>query len=61
MASMLIRQIYQRSPLFVTVDIFLDKGFRFQLAFSNECHDVLMMSMVLIVARSLMGLAKIKP
>ena len=41
---MLIRQLHQKSVLFVTIG-FLDKEFKFQPDVCNECHDVLMMSM----------------
>ena len=41
----LIRQANQKSVISVTTDIFLDKGFTFQLDVCNGCHDVSMMSM----------------
>ena len=31
--------------IFVTISIFLSKGFEFQLYVCNKCHDFLMMSM----------------
>ena len=40
----LIRQVHQRSVLFVTICIFLDKGFKFQSSSCNSCHNVLIMS-----------------
>ena len=45
--SMLIRQANRKSAIFVTIDIFLDKGFNFQPHVFNGCHDLLMMSMKL--------------
>ena len=42
---MLIRQANQKSVIFVTIGIFLDKWFKFQPDVCNGCHDVLMMSM----------------
>ena len=42
---MLIRQVNQKSAIFVTIGIFLNKGFKFQLNVCNGCHDLLMMSM----------------
>ena len=42
---MLIRQANQKSSIFVTVGIFLNKGFKFQSNVCNGCHDLLMMSM----------------
>ena len=42
---MLIRQANQKSAIFVTISIFLDKGFNFPPKVCNECHDLLMMSM----------------
>ena len=39
---MLIRQVYQKSILFVIIGIFLGKGFRFQPAVCNGFHNVLM-------------------
>ena len=45
--SMLIRQANRKSAIFVTSDIFLDKGFNFQPHVFNGCHDLLMMSMKL--------------
>ena len=40
----LIRQVHQRSVLFVTICIFLDKGFKSQSSSCNSCHNVLIMS-----------------
>ena len=40
---MLLRQVPQKSALFVTVEAFSDKGFAFQLFVCNRCHDVFMM------------------
>ena len=37
--------MHQKSVLFVTIGIFLDKGLKIQPDISNGCHDVLMMSM----------------
>ena len=34
---MLIRQMHQTSVLFVIIDIFLDKGFKFQSSVCNGC------------------------
>ena len=45
---MLIRQLHQRSFLFVTIDNFLKKGFRFKQTFCNGCHDILMTSILII-------------
>ena len=45
---MLIRQLHQRSFLFVTIDNFLKKGFRFEQTFCNGCHDILMTSFLII-------------
>ena len=42
---MLRRQVNQKSVIFVTIVIFLDKGFKFELDVWNGCHDVLIMSM----------------
>ena len=42
---MLIRQVNQKSAIFVAIGIFLDKGFKFQLDVCNGWHDPLMMSM----------------
>ena len=38
----LTRQLHQKSVLFITTGIFLDKGFRFQPTASNGCHDMFM-------------------
>ena len=41
----LIRQVHQKSVIFVTICYFLDKGFKFQPHWChNGCHNVLMMS-----------------
>ena len=45
---MLIREVNQKSTIFFTICIFLDKEFNFHLDVCNGCHDVLMMSMNLI-------------
>ena len=37
-----IKQINQKSMIFATIDLFLDKGFKFQPDVCNRCHDVLM-------------------
>ena len=42
---MSIRQANQKSEIFVTICIFLDKNFLFQRNVCNGCHDLLMMSM----------------
>ena len=42
---MLIRQVNQESTIFVTISIFLSKGFKFPLNVSNGCYDLLIMSM----------------
>ena len=46
---MLIRRAIQKNAIFITVCIFLEKGFSFQLCACNGCHDVLMMFMKLSV------------
>ena len=67
-----IKQINQKSMIFATIDLFLDKGFKFQPDVCNRCHDVLMMSldlsniailniMVLVIVVLLAKLAKVKP
>ena len=43
-ALMLIKQILQKSAIFVTIGIFLDKGFKSQPKVCNGCHDALMIS-----------------
>ena len=40
----LIKQVHQKSLIFVTIGIF-NKGFKFQPYVCNICHDLLMMSM----------------
>ena len=42
---MLIIQSNQKSVIFVTIGIFLNKGFNFQPYLCNRFHDLLMMSM----------------
>ena len=42
---MLTKQVNQQSAMFVTIGIFLNKGFKFQPNACNKCHDLLMMSM----------------
>ena len=42
---MLIKQANQKSAIFVTNGIFLNKGFKFQTNVCNRYHDLLMMSM----------------
>ena len=41
---MLIKQVHQKSMIFVTIGIFLIKGFKFQPNVCNRCHDLLIMS-----------------
>ena len=41
----LIKQTNKKSAIFVTIDIFSNKGFKFQPNLSNRCQDLLMMSM----------------
>ena len=41
---MLIKQANQKSAIFVTIGIFLNKGFKFQPNVCNRCHDLLIMS-----------------
>ena len=45
---MLIKQVHQKSVIFITIGIFLNKGFKFQRYVCNRCHDLLMMSINLI-------------
>ena len=42
---MLIRQANKESAIFVTIGIFSDKGFNFELHVCNGCHDISMLSM----------------
>ena len=42
---MLIRQENQKNAIFATIDIFLNKGFKFQPNVCNGYHDLVMMSM----------------
>ena len=37
----MIKQVHQKNLIFVTIGIFLDKGFMFQWYVCNGCHDVL--------------------
>ena len=41
----LIRQVNQKFATFLTIGIFLNKGFKFQPNVCNECHDLVMTSM----------------
>ena len=41
---MLIKQVHQKSMIFVTIGIFSIKGFKFQPNVCNRCHDLLIMS-----------------
>ena len=41
---MLIKQVHQKRMIFVTIGIFLIKGFKFQPNVCNRCHDLLIMS-----------------
>ena len=41
---MLIKQVHQKSAMFITIGIFLNYTFLFQLNISDRCHDLLMMS-----------------
>ena len=40
----LIRQVNQKSAIFVTIGFFKNKGFKFQPHVCNGCHNLLMMS-----------------
>ena len=42
---MLIRQTDKKSAIFFSIDIFINKGFKFQQNICNRCHYLLMMSM----------------
>ena len=42
---MLIKKSIQKSSIFSTIGIFLDKDFKFQPNVCNGCHDLSMMSM----------------
>ena len=68
---MLMRQANQKGVMFITIGIFLNKGFKFQPYVYNSCHDLLMISMtfsniailnieVLIIAALLAELAKVR-
>ena len=39
----LIREMHQKSVIFVTIDTFLDKEFKFEIYVCNGCHNELMM------------------
>ena len=39
---MLIKQANQKSAIFATISIFLNKSFKFQPKVCNKCHDLLM-------------------
>ena len=41
---MLIKQVNEKSAIFITIGIFLNKGFKFQPNIYNGYHDLLMMS-----------------
>ena len=41
---MLIKQVHQKSTIFVTIWYFLNYGFKFQPNVCNRCHVFLMMS-----------------
>ena len=67
---MLIRQVNQKSAIFVTIVFFLNKEFKFRPNVWYRCHDLLMMSRnlsgitilnikVLIITVLLTGLAKL--
>ena len=45
---MLIRQLHRRSALFVTIDNFLNKEFRFQSTLCNGCPDISMIPISII-------------
>ena len=55
---MLIRQLHRRSALFVTIDNFLNKEFRFQSTLCNGCHDISMIpiSFISIAVLNIHGL-----
>ena len=42
--SILIKQVHQKSVMFVTIGIFFYCCFKFQPNVCNRCHDLLMMS-----------------
>ena len=48
-AFLLIRLAIQKSMILFTIGIFLNKRFKFQPNVCNGCHDLLMMSMNLIL------------
>ena len=41
----LVKQANQNNVIFVTIGIFLNKGFKFKPNVCNRCHDLLMLSM----------------
>ena len=41
----IIKQVHQKSVIFVTSGIFLNMGFKFQSSVCNRCHDLVMMPM----------------
>ena len=45
---MLMRQLHRRSALFVTIDNFLNKEFRFRSTLCNVCHDIQMIPISII-------------
>ena len=42
--SILIKQVHQKSVMFVTIGVFFNCCFKFQPNVRNRCHDLLMMS-----------------
>ena len=40
----LIKQVLQKSAIFITIGIFFNKGFKFQTYVCNRCHDLSRMS-----------------
>ena len=54
---MLMRQLHRRSALFVTIDNFLNKEFRFQSSLCNGRHDISMIpiSIISIAALNIHG------
>ena len=46
---MLMKQVHKKSAIFVTFNKFLGKGFKFQPSVSNRCHDVLVITMNLVI------------
>ena len=43
--SVLIKELHQKSVIFVTNWYFLNYGYKFESNVCNRCHDLLMMSM----------------